>query len=56
MERGKLGSFILYKIIKKDLLYSTGNSTQSFSVTYMGKESEKEGVLCEFISFVSDFM
>ena len=26
----------------KDLLYSTGNSTQYSVITYMGKESEKE--------------
>ena len=29
-------------IINKDLLYSTGNSTQHSVITYMGKESEKE--------------
>ena len=29
------------QIINKDLLYSTGNSTQYFIVTYMGKKSEK---------------
>ena len=32
----------IYKIINKDLLYSTGNSTQYSVITYMGKESEKE--------------
>ena len=26
---------------QKDLLYSTGNYTQYFVITYMGKESEK---------------
>ena len=26
----------------KDLLYNTGNYTQYFVITYMGKESEKE--------------
>ena len=30
------------QIINKDLLYSTGNSTQYTVITYMGKESEKE--------------
>ena len=30
------------QIINKDLLYSTGNSTQCSVITYMGKESEKE--------------
>ena len=30
------------QIINKDLLYSTGNSTQYFVITYKGKESEKE--------------
>ena len=29
------------QITNKDLLYSTGNSTQYFVITYMGKESEK---------------
>ena len=29
------------KIINKDLLYSTGNSTQDSIITYMGRESEK---------------
>ena len=29
-------------IIKKDLLYSTGNSTQYSVITYIRKESEKE--------------
>ena len=32
------------KIINKDLLYSTGNFTQYFVITYIGKESEKEYV------------
>ena len=32
----------IYKIINKDLLYSTENSTQYSVITYMGKESEKE--------------
>ena len=30
------------QITNKDLLYSTGNSTQYFIITYKGKESEKE--------------
>ena len=30
------------QIINKDLLYSTGNSTQYAMITYMGKKSEKE--------------
>ena len=30
-------------IANKDLLYSTGNSTQYSVITYMGKESEKNG-------------
>ena len=30
------------KIDNKDLLYSTGNYTQYFVITYKGKESEKE--------------
>ena len=29
-------------ITNKDLLYSTGNSTQYSVMTYMGKESKKE--------------
>ena len=29
-------------VTRKDLLYSTGDSTQSCSVAYMGKESEQE--------------
>ena len=31
-------------ITNKDLLYSTGNSTQYSAMTYMGKESQKEWV------------
>ena len=30
------------QITNKDLLYSTGNSTQYSVMTYMGKESKKE--------------
>ena len=35
---------LLYKkeITNKDLLYSTGNYTQYFVITYMGRESEEE--------------
>ena len=32
------------QIINKDLLYSTGNSTQYSVITYMGKEYEKEWI------------
>ena len=32
------------KIINKDLVYSPGNSTQYSVMTYIGKESEKEGI------------
>ena len=32
------------QITNKDLLYSTGNYTQYFAITYMGKESEKEPI------------
>ena len=32
------------QVIDKDLLYSTGNSTQYSVITYMGKESEKEWI------------
>ena len=32
------------QIINKDLLYSTGNSTQYSVVAYMGKESEREWI------------
>ena len=31
-------------ITNRDLLYSTGNSTQYSIITYMGKESEKEWI------------
>ena len=30
------------QINSKDLIYSTGNYTQYFIITYMGKESKKE--------------
>ena len=32
----------MYKINNKGLLYSTGNYTQCFVITYVGKESKKE--------------
>ena len=32
------------QIINRDLMYSTGNSTQYSVITYMGKESEKEWI------------
>ena len=36
---------LLYiKLVNKDLLYSTGNYTQYFLITYKGKKSEKEYV------------
>ena len=54
-QRGKAGGGINQKIginiytllyikqiTNKDLLYSTGNSTQYLVITYKGKESEKE--------------
>ena len=31
-------------MVDRDLLYSTGNSTQYSVITYMGKESEKERI------------
>ena len=31
----------IYKIVNKDLVYSTGNSTKYSVMTYMGKKSEK---------------
>ena len=39
-------SFLLCieKIINKDLLYSTGNSTQYSVIIYMGKESKKDNL------------
>ena len=35
---------LLYKINNKDLLQSTGESTQHSVITSMGKESEKEWI------------
>ena len=32
------------QVINKDLLYSTGNSTQYSVMTHLGKESEKEQI------------
>ena len=56
-QRGKVGGernwefgidiyTLLYikQIINKDLLYSTGDSTEYSAITYMGKESEKEQI------------
>ena len=37
-----LGLTYIHYIINKDLLYSTGHSTQYFVIIYIGKESEKE--------------
>jgi len=34
----------IYKITNKDLLYSTGNSTQYSVKTCMGRESKKEWI------------
>ena len=36
----------IYKIINRDILYSTVNSTQYSVVTYMGKESEQKRDIC----------
>ena len=52
-QRGKVGGginqeiriniyILLYKIDNKNLLYSTGNSTQYSVTAYMGKESKKK--------------
>ena len=38
----------IFKIINKNLLDSTGNSTQYSVITYMGKESEKEWI-CVYV-------
>ena len=35
--------------IDKDLLYSTGNSTQYYVMTYMGKESKKKQGFGDYI-------
>ena len=32
------------QVVNKDLLYSTGNSTQYSIITYMGKEPDKEWI------------
>ena len=42
--------YILKKITNKDLLYSTGNYTQYFVITYKGKESEKNTCICRCIT------
>ena len=38
------------QITNKDLLYSTGNSTQYSVMTYMGKESKKRVDICKCIT------
>ena len=46
---GRLGLIYIhyyYKITKKSLLYSIGNSTQYFIVNYMGKETKKRVITC----------
>ena len=40
--------FQIFWVIKKDLLRSAGNSTQCSVITYMGRESEKEGMTGHF--------
>ena len=35
-------------LTSKDLLYSTGNYTQYFIITYKGKESEKKIDICMY--------
>ena len=39
----------LKQITNKDLLYSTGNSTQYFAMAYMGKESKKEWIIYVYV-------
>ena len=39
----------IFKMDNKDLLYSTGNSTQYSVMTYMGKESKKEWIYVKLI-------
>ena len=39
---GPYTQLYIKQIINKDLLYSTGNSTQCSVITYVGKESEQE--------------
>ena len=61
----KLGDYLFYihtttykinKIINKDLLYSTGNSTPYSIITYMQKESEKElGYMCVYVYKLNHF-
>ena len=43
-QRGFLIPLTGSKDTDKDLLYSTGNSTQYSVMTYMGKESKKEWI------------
>ena len=42
-------------ITNEDLLYSIGNSTQFFVITYMKKETEKRTNVCAVASALSDF-
>jgi len=36
------------QLANRDLLYSTGNSTQYFMITYVGKETEKEWIVYKY--------
>ena len=38
----------------KDLQYSTGNSTQHSIMAYMGKEPEKEWIICIYMYLILD--
>ena len=40
----------MHKIVNKDLLYSTGNSTHYSIMTHMGKESKKRIDICVCIT------
>ena len=42
------------EITNKDLLYSTGNSTRYYVMTYMGKESTKQWIYVQLIHSVVD--
>ena len=39
-------------ITNKDLLYSTGNYTLYFVISYKGKESEKEYIFLKYIYYI----
>ena len=43
-------------VINKDVLYSTGNSTQYSVITYMGKEFEKNGYMYQHHLSTTDKM